>query len=59
MSFVHALDKIDVSKSKLFFSKNVGGIFARVINEKWGMTLRSDLGRYLRVSIFHDRVTKC
>lgn len=54
----HSSQKINVGKSKLFISKNVGSVLAQTIGEKWGVPLTLDLGKYLGLPVLHDHVTK-
>lgn len=54
----HSRQKVNMSKSKLFMSNNVGGTIAQTISEKWEIPLTDDLGKYLGVPGLHERVNK-
>lgn len=49
---------INLSKSKIFVSKNISGRRAREISRMAEIPITTDLGRYLGVPLIHGRVTK-
>ena len=49
--------KINYTKTNIFFSKNVKANLRDKIIEKSGFTPSFDLGMYLGVSLIHKRVT--
>lgn len=50
--------KLNLSKSQLYVSNNVGTSFAGYLADKAGIPVTRDLGRYLGVPSIHDRVTE-
>lgn len=49
--------KVSLSKSQIYFSKNVDGEEARKISDIAGIPASTNLGKYLGVPTFHGRVT--
>lgn len=49
--------RINLQKSKAFFSKNVNFHRASSLSERMGISTTSNLGRYMGVPLIHERVT--
>lgn len=47
--------KINLDKSRMFFSKNIGRNLKQQISSEVGTQWTDDLGKYLGVCIFHKR----
>ncbi|XP_057451938.1 uncharacterized protein LOC130743727 [Lotus japonicus] len=49
--------KVSIPKTRLMISKNVGSAVSRQLSDLSGISLTSDLGKYLGVPLAHKRVT--
>nr|KYP49443.1 Retrovirus-related Pol polyprotein LINE-1 [Cajanus cajan] len=50
--------KVSLEKTRIFFSKNVGWAVKNEISNAFGFQRTDNLGKYLGVSIHHDRVNR-
>lgn len=50
--------KVNLSKTKVFFSKNVGATRRNELSGSLGVVVTDDLGKYLGVPLLHKRVNK-
>lgn len=50
--------KINLNKSKVFFSKNIHFNRAQELSHELGIGITGDLGKYLGVPLLHKRATK-
>ena len=49
---------MNISKIKIFFSKNIPSNLATIIERNNGFTRSNDFEKYLGVSLLHQRITK-
>jgi hypothetical protein len=49
---------MNVSKTNIFFSRNVTPSLARVISRQSGFNVNENLGKYVRVHLLYQRITK-
>ena len=50
--------KVSITKTKVFFSKNVSASLAEDISRRSGFQITKDMGKYLGVPLLHQKVTK-
>lgn len=51
-------EKVNNTKTSIFFSSNVSAVLSKSISKALGFTISNNLGRYLGMPLLHSRVTK-